>query len=191
MSHPLALLLWAAGALAFVAGTPTLGWAILVVIALNALFAFAQERQAVRAVEALRAYLPEQARVIRDGREQAVLANTPGMACACWLSPGGTWSPVTFPPHASAMRWSAIAARTESASLRQVGLLTNPLLLWGIAFELAFTAALVYLPPLQQLFGTAALGPVTLAIIAPFPFVVGGVDELHRLRLRRRAAGDG
>ena len=72
VSHPLALLLWAAGVLAFVAGTPTLGWAIFAVIALNALFAFAQERQAVRAVEALRAYLPEQARVTRDGREQVV-----------------------------------------------------------------------------------------------------------------------
>ncbi|HEY7433252.1 MAG TPA: cation-transporting P-type ATPase, partial [Streptosporangiaceae bacterium] len=74
VSHPLALLLWAAGVLAFVAGTPTLGWAIFAVIALNALFAFAQERQAVRVVEALRAYLPEQARVMRDGREQVVLA---------------------------------------------------------------------------------------------------------------------
>jgi magnesium-transporting ATPase (P-type) len=74
VSHPLALLLWAAGFLAFVAGTSALGWAIFAVIALNALFAFAQERQAVRAVEALRAYLPEQARVLRDGREQVVLA---------------------------------------------------------------------------------------------------------------------
>ena len=74
VSHPLALLLWVAGLLAFVVGTPTLGWAILAVIALNALFAFAQERQAVRAVEALRAYLPEQARVMRDGREQVVPA---------------------------------------------------------------------------------------------------------------------
>ena len=41
VSHPLALLLWAAGILAFVAGGPTLGWAIFAVIALNALFAFA------------------------------------------------------------------------------------------------------------------------------------------------------
>jgi calcium-translocating P-type ATPase len=81
---------------------------------------------------------------------------------------------------------TAFASRTESASLREVGLLTNPLLLWGIAFELAFTAALIYLPPLQQLFGTAALGPVTLAIITPFPFAVWGVDELHRLTRRRR-----
>ena len=74
VSHPLALLLWAAGFLAFVAGTPALGWAILAVITLNALFAFAQERQAVRAVEALQAYLAAQARVLRDGREQVVLA---------------------------------------------------------------------------------------------------------------------
>ncbi len=81
---------------------------------------------------------------------------------------------------------TAFAARTESASLREVGLLTNPLLLWGIAFEVAFTAALVYRPPLQRLFGTAALGPGTLAVIAPFPFIVWGLDELHRLKRRRR-----
>jgi len=80
---------------------------------------------------------------------------------------------------------TAFASRTESASLREVGLLTNPLLLWGIAFEVAFTAALVYLPPLQQLFGTAALGPGTLAVIAPFPFIVWGLDELRRLKRRR------
>jgi magnesium-transporting ATPase (P-type) len=81
---------------------------------------------------------------------------------------------------------TAFASRTESASLREIGLLTNPLLLWGIAFEVAFTAALVYFPPLQQLFGTAALGPGTLAIIAPFPFAVWGVDELCRRRRRSR-----
>jgi len=50
----------------------------------------------------------------------------------------------------------------------------------------AFTAALIYLPPLQQLFGTAALGPGTLAVIAPFPLIVWGVDELRRLKRRRR-----
>ena len=53
--HPLALLLWVAAALALVAGTPVLGVAIVAVILLNAAFAFAQERQAGRAVEALSA----------------------------------------------------------------------------------------------------------------------------------------
>ncbi|MET8508340.1 cation-transporting P-type ATPase, partial [Streptomyces sp. NPDC004787] len=42
--HPLALLLWAAAALAFVADLGVLGWAILAVIAVNAAFALLQER---------------------------------------------------------------------------------------------------------------------------------------------------
>jgi calcium-translocating P-type ATPase len=65
-THPLALLLWLAAGLAFVAGTPTLAWAILAVIVINAVVAFAQERQAARAVDALAGYLPQQARVVRD-----------------------------------------------------------------------------------------------------------------------------
>jgi len=53
LAHPLALLLWAAALLATLTGTPVLGAAIVAVIILNALFAFAQERHAGHAVEAL------------------------------------------------------------------------------------------------------------------------------------------
>ena len=74
--HPLALLLWLAAALAFVAGTPALAAAIVAVIVLNALFAFVQERQAERAVEALSRYLPQQATVRRDGTRETVDART-------------------------------------------------------------------------------------------------------------------
>ena len=49
---------------------------IVGVILLNAAFAVLQERQAVRAVEALRAYMPALATVIRDGRRQQVEART-------------------------------------------------------------------------------------------------------------------
>ncbi len=41
--------------------------AIVGVIILNALFSFVQERQAERATEALREFLPPRARVRRDG----------------------------------------------------------------------------------------------------------------------------
>ena len=78
-----------------------------------------------------------------------------------------------------------MAARTDHASLRQVGLTTNPLLLGGIAFELCFAAALIYLPPLQDVFGTAALPWDVLAIIATFPVIVWGTDELRRWARRR------
>ncbi|HEY8501098.1 MAG TPA: cation-transporting P-type ATPase, partial [Solirubrobacterales bacterium] len=66
-THPLALLLWAAAALAWIAGILAVAVAIVVVIAINAAFAFAQEMQAERAVEALAQYLPERARALRDG----------------------------------------------------------------------------------------------------------------------------
>ncbi|WP_207945889.1 cation-transporting P-type ATPase [Actinomadura sp. 7K534] len=81
---------------------------------------------------------------------------------------------------------TAMAARTDHASLRDVGLTTNPLLLVGIAFELLFAAALIYLPPLQDVFGTAALPWDVLVIIATFPVIVWGTDELRRRYRRRR-----
>ncbi len=70
LTHPLALLLWAASALAWFAGSPVLTGAIVAVVLLNAVFALLQERQAERAVEALAAFLPDRIAVVRDGRRQ-------------------------------------------------------------------------------------------------------------------------
>src|SRR3972149_2011607 len=75
VSHTLALLLWAAAALAFLAGLPQLGWAILAIVAINALFSFWQEYRAGRLVEALHKRLPQVVRVRRDGIEQRVRAS--------------------------------------------------------------------------------------------------------------------
>ncbi len=79
-THPLALLLWAAAALALVTNTAVLAAAIVGVIVLNAGFAFWQEQQAERAVEALADYLPHRASVLRDGRrlEMEVRELVPG-----------------------------------------------------------------------------------------------------------------
>ncbi|MFF0473986.1 hypothetical protein [Streptomyces sp. NPDC004284] len=55
-----------------------------------------------------------------------------------------------------------------------------------MAFELVFTAALVYAPPLQDLFGTAALPLDVVLLIATFPVLVRGTDELRRARRRRQ-----
>ena len=80
---------------------------------------------------------------------------------------------------------TAFAVRTDHASLRQVGVFTNKLLLAGIAVALAFAAALVYLPAMHAFFGTAALSPGQLATVAPFPFIVWGADEIRRRLIRR------
>ncbi len=83
---------------------------------------------------------------------------------------------------------TAFAARTDRASLRSIGVATNPLLLWGIAFELLLAAIFIYTPPFQSLLGTAALAPDALLFAAPFPFIVWGADESRRYLLRRRDA---
>ncbi len=97
---------------------------------------------------------------------------------------------VTFVGIVACQIGTAFAARTDHASLFSIGVFSNPLLLWGIAFELIFTAALVYVPVLQDIFGTAALSPGQLAIALPFPLIVWGADELVRL-IRRGPARSG
>ncbi|MGN6257068.1 MAG: cation-translocating P-type ATPase [Solirubrobacterales bacterium] len=84
---------------------------------------------------------------------------------------------------------TTFAARTERASLRSIGVFSNRLLLWGIAFELALTAVLIYVPVFQDLLGTAALPWHDLLLVVPFPFIVWGADELRRWLARRRGAG--
>ncbi|GAB2449653.1 cation-transporting P-type ATPase [Nocardioides hungaricus] len=81
---------------------------------------------------------------------------------------------------------TALAARTDRVSLLAVGPLSNRLLLAGIAFEVAVTAVAIYLPAAQAVLGTRPLRLPELAILACFPVVVWGVDELYRLGRRRR-----
>ncbi|MCA9229852.1 MAG: cation-transporting P-type ATPase [Planctomycetales bacterium] len=56
-------------------GMGLLGWALLGVSVLNALFAFAQEMRAERAMDELRKFLPQKVRVRRSDTEQQVLAD--------------------------------------------------------------------------------------------------------------------
>jgi calcium-translocating P-type ATPase len=74
LTYFFALLLWAGAGLAWLGGQPELSVAIALVIVVNALFSFAQEYRAERAVEALRRILPQRTRVRRDGRAQEIEA---------------------------------------------------------------------------------------------------------------------
>lgn len=67
-----ALLLWTGGMLAFLSGTPELGWAIFLVIIINGLFSFWQEYKAERAVEALNRLLPKKVIVTRSGKQKEI-----------------------------------------------------------------------------------------------------------------------
>jgi Ca2+-transporting ATPase len=73
-THLMALLLWAAGALAILTGTLALGIVIWVVVLVNAGFSFWQEYRAEQAMAALSKLLPTYARTVRDGKETKILA---------------------------------------------------------------------------------------------------------------------
>ncbi|NUT47747.1 MAG: cation-transporting P-type ATPase, partial [Saccharothrix sp.] len=71
-AHFFAVLLWVAAVLAQVAGMPALSVAIVLVVVLNGLFAFAQEYRADRAAQRLRDLMPARATVRRDGKPVVV-----------------------------------------------------------------------------------------------------------------------
>jgi len=96
---------------------------------------------------------------------------------------------MTFLSMVMAQIGTAFAARTDRASLWSVGVFSNRWLLAGIAMELALAAAIIYLPPLQDLLSTAALPPRLLLLTVPFPFIVWGADEIRRYLLRRAGRG--
>jgi magnesium-transporting ATPase (P-type) len=75
LTHPLALILWGAGALAFIARQPALGIVIWVIVLINAVLTFWQEYRTAQAVRALHALLPAFTRVLRAGREAMVPAS--------------------------------------------------------------------------------------------------------------------
>lgn len=72
MSHFFALLLWAAAGLSLVAGMPALAAAIVVVVIINGLVAFAQEHRAERLTGQLAELLPRRVLVVRDGAPREI-----------------------------------------------------------------------------------------------------------------------
>ena len=82
---------------------------------------------------------------------------------------------------------TAFAARTQRAPLRSIGMFSNPLLLWGIAFEIIFAGLVVLLPAAQRIFGTAMPPAAELVLLLPMPALVWAADELWRAWQRTKA----
>jgi calcium-translocating P-type ATPase len=86
---------------------------------------------------------------------------------------------------------TALAARTDRVSLLRIGVLSNRLLLGGLAFELLVAALAIYLPAAQHVLGTRPLTWRELLLLLTFPPIVWGADELFRWRRRRYDARHG
>ncbi|MFY9263840.1 MAG: cation-transporting P-type ATPase [Solirubrobacterales bacterium] len=138
-----------------------------------------------------------------------VISAALSMAIFFWVLSRSGWSPgdptgvgsalhedylrattMTFLSMVACQIGTALAARSDRASLFEIGFASNPMLLWGILFEIVFVAVLVYAPPFQALLGTATPRLGELLVLIPCPVIVWGADDLRRRAgtLRRRRA---
>ena len=71
-------------------------------------------------------------------------------------------------------------ARTETQSVFEKGLFSNSHVIVGIVFEILLILAIIYVPGLQMVFGTAALAPSdwVYLVLCPIPIVL--LDELRK-----------
>ncbi len=76
---------------------------------------------------------------------------------------------------------NVFACRSETQSILQLGFFSNRTLLLGIVIEIVILLHLVYLPPLARVFGLAPLQWQHWALLAIFPVIFLGAEELRKL----------
>ncbi len=81
---------------------------------------------------------------------------------------------------------NALACRSSQHSIATLGWFSNRALAWAMLAELGLLAALVYVEPLARLFGLAPLDPAHWAVLALFPGVVLGAEEVRKALLAPR-----
>jgi Ca2+-transporting ATPase len=94
------------------------------------------------------------------------------------------WRTMTFTVLTLAQMGHVLAIRSEHTSLRQLGFRSNMPLNGAVALTLILQAAVVYVPALQRVFGTTALGAgdvaLAVGIALVVPFAVEGEKWLVR-----------
>lgn len=78
-----------------------------------------------------------------------------------------------------------LCARTEKESLFKVGFFSNKRILFGIVFEILLINAIIYVPFLQSVFQTAAIGLKDWVFLAVLPFPIIIVDEIRKSIVRK------
>jgi len=94
------------------------------------------------------------------------------------------WKTMVFTTLCIAQMGHALAVRSISRLVIQVNPFSNPYLLWAVVVTTALQLALVYVPPLQNFFGTHYLNLTELAICLGFSSLLFVWVELEKLFFR-------
>jgi P-type Ca2+ transporter type 2C len=106
------------------------------------------------------------------------------------IGQGWHWQTMVFSTLAILQLGHALAIRSERTSTFALGLRTNVPLVLAVGATFAIQVALIYVPALQPIFGTQALGPFELAVVlvaSTLAFVAVEIEKAwFRGRDRRR-----
>ena len=102
---------------------------------------------------------------------------------------GWHWSTMVFCTLGFLQLGHALAVRSERQSFFTLGARSNPWLLMAVVTTMAVQLAFVYVPALQGVFETAALGPAELAVVAVASCTVFVAVEIEKWLHRRRETG--
>jgi Ca2+-transporting ATPase len=95
---------------------------------------------------------------------------------------------MTFAGIVAAQIGNVFACRTERESVFRVGFASNRLVLWSIVAEIGVLLALVFIPPLANVFGFAPLRPHEWAVLLAYPPIVLGFEEARKALGRAKSA---
>jgi potassium/sodium efflux P-type ATPase len=93
---------------------------------------------------------------------------------------------MTFAGIVIAQVGNVLACRTSKVSIFKTSLSNNKWMWIGIAAQVSILSFLVYVPLMQRLFGTTALGLVDWAFLAVFALIVIFAEEVRKWFARRR-----
>jgi magnesium-transporting ATPase (P-type) len=109
------------------------------------------------------------------------------------LTPAGTIyaqaTTLTYAAIVMAQIGNAIANRTRHVSLGRVGLLTNLALLGGILISATVMLALIYMPPLAEVFDFVPPRPAQWLVLATYPAILFLAEEGRKWWARRGLRG--
>ncbi|MGD6850633.1 MAG: cation-translocating P-type ATPase [Candidatus Bathyarchaeia archaeon] len=79
---------------------------------------------------------------------------------------------------------NVLACRTSKQSIFKTSIATNKWIVWGIIAQLSILAVLIYVPLMQEVFGTVALGWMDWVFLLSLAVVVILADEIRKLFAR-------
>jgi magnesium-transporting ATPase (P-type) len=80
---------------------------------------------------------------------------------------------------------NVFTCRSPSISITTLGLFSNPLVLVGIASELALAGIIIYTPFGNAIFGCAPIGAGVWLLLVPFALLLLAADETRKYFVRR------